>query len=99
MNNQENEVEVPITVDFDDSKHIGTATIRLSESQLNMLANGKLTFSTEVISTLSSDIAVGVYTDIELMGISLVPTKNYINYLKKHGFYNDNDDNTNSIKG
>lgn len=96
-----NHLNIPVTADFDDRKQLGMARLSLDDDQLELLIAGRLSFSIEYITEIE-DIekknSITIYKKAQLVGISLIPTQNYINYLKRQGVYNDNNDSPNSIK-
>lgn len=92
-------MDIPITQDFNDKKVIGSARIELDKATTDMITNGLLTFSVGFISKFPEESKeVFAYEDAELVEISLIPTANYINYLKQKGAYDDNNNSTNSIE-
>lgn len=100
MKSQENEevFEVPITVNFDQKHIIGTAKVVLTEEQRIQIGEGSYTFAPGFVVKdyeLTDDCVL--FTDVELIEISLIPNYNPPQIKRKHK-PNDNDNNTNSIK-
>ena len=97
MNDKRN---IPVTRDFNDKNAIGSLNLSIDQDTMDMIANGLLTFSVGYIAPFpdGNDEQI-VYKNAELVELSLIPTQNYINHLKQKGLYNDNDNNTGSVKG
>lgn len=100
MNKKKNEpklFEVPITVNFDQTKQIGTAKVQLDELHRTLIGEGVYTFAPSfIVKEYEIKDDVVLFTDVELIEISLIP-----NYdppkIKRKKKPSDNNNNTNSV--
>lgn len=100
MSKKKNELrqfEVPITIDFDHKKVIGTAKIELNELYRALIGEGTYTFALGfVVENPEVEDDHVLFTDIELCEITLIPNFDPPK-IKRKKKISDNNNNTNSI--
>lgn len=80
MNENSNEpksFDVPITIDFDHTKVVGRATVKLDEASRTLIGEGRYTLMPSFVVTdyeIKDDCVL--FGDIELIEISIVPNYN-----------------------